>query len=269
MVTIGAIVAILNSNKSNRWLPILLQCLLTAVVLMTGARQYALVGALVFAVIAAKGGLRVRPIFVVCGGLLVLVLITLVSARRNAGMLSSTGSADNLPLTAALSEMGGTLETASLVIGWIDESDSLVWGGGYWLPIERGLGLIIPDLRKDLETDPRALSEVLASRTSGLGGSAVAESFYNFGFAGVVVFAAFGCALAYMGSKARTPTSLTLEGVLLYALTHEVRNWFLSVPAMIALGAIPILLAFCFRGGRDDALLRRLQLQEKATTSAD
>jgi hypothetical protein len=248
MVTVGVTMATLNSTPEKRWLPLTLQCAVTIVTLLTGARQYALIGAVVLVVIAAKGGLRIRPVFLLCGAILALLLVSFVGARRGNGVLTSDSDVGKPGPTAALAEMGGSLETVNLVIGWIEGGDQLQWGGGYWLPIERGVGLVVPGLRKHLSTDPRAMSEVMLSRVSGLGGSVVAESFYNFGVAGGAVFVIFGYLLGYVGLRARSPAALAFGGVVLYALTLEIRNWFLSVPAMIVVGTIPIIIGLCFRG---------------------
>jgi hypothetical protein len=92
------------------------------------------------------------------------------------------------------------------------------------------------------------MSEVLQSRVGGLGGSAVAESFYNFGVSGGAVFVILGYLLGYVDLRAHSPSALAFGGVVLYALTLEIRNWFLSVPAMIVVGTIPIIIGLCFRG---------------------
>ena len=158
--------------------------------------------------------------------------------------------------------MGGSLETVNLAIGWIEGGDQLQWGAGYWLPIERGIGIVVPGVRKDLSTDPRAMSEMLLSRIGGLGGSAVAESFYNFGVSGGAVFVIFGYLLGYVELRAHSPSALALGGVILYSLTLEIRNWFISVPAMIVVGTIPIIVGLCFRGRERLRTRQMLPLQE-------
>jgi hypothetical protein len=155
------------------------------------------------------------------------------------------------------------LQTVSLAVGWIEGGDQQLWGGGYWLPIERGVGLFIPGVRRDIATDPRAMGEVLLSRASGLGGSAVAESFYNFGPAGALVFVVFGYLLGYIELAAHSPYTLAWGGVILYALTLEIRNWFISVPAMIVVGSIPILIGYCLRERRRNTSSSMMSFGEK------
>jgi hypothetical protein len=260
MVSIGAILATLSSKPRMRWLPLVLQGAVTIVTLLTGARQYALVGVLVLAVIAAKVGLRVKPLFLTGGVLLVLLIISFVGATRQNGVLNSAadadlradaaldnGGGDKIGPIAALAEMGGSLQTVSLTIGWIEAGDDLRWGGSYWLPIERGLGLLVPGTREGISDDPRAVSEVTTARAPTSGGSVVAEAFFNFGFGGVAVLFVLGCLLAYIERRARTCLGLAWGGVVLYAFTLEVRNWFVSVPAQILFGSLPIMVGLYFR----------------------
>jgi hypothetical protein len=246
-VTVGVTMATLSGNAKKRRLPMALQFAVATAVLLTGARQYALVGPLVLIVIASKAGLKIKPMVLLSGALLTLLVISVVGKARSHGVLTSPPDMNESGLRVALAEMGGTLQTVRLAVGWIESGDQKQWGGGYWLPIERGIGLVIPGLRKDLSTDPRAMSEVMLSRVSGLGGSAVAESFYNFGLGGVSVFVIFGYVLGYLHLMANSPSAAAWEGVILYALILHIRNWFISVPAMIAVGTIPIVIALCVR----------------------
>jgi hypothetical protein len=262
LVAVGVTMAIPNATAGKRWPLVALQSGVTAVVLLTGARSYALMGALVLVVIAAKARVRIKPIYLLWGFLLALLIISAVGVARSRGVVNSQLGSSSIGPTAALAEMGGSLKTVTLAIDWIEAGDQLQWGGGYWLPIERALGLIVPGLRKDLSTDPRAMSEVMLSRVSGLGGSAVAEAFYNFGLAGIGVFVLLGCLLGYLHLNARSPAAIAFESVVLYALILEVRNWFISVPAMIAVGAVPIVIGLCLRGKEiprttSDAFTRR------------
>jgi hypothetical protein len=140
----------------------------------------------------------------------------------------------------ALVEMGASLQTASLAFDWIQNGDRYLLGGSYWLPIERGLGLVLP-LRTDLATDPRAMHMVMMSRTSGLGGSAVAESYYNFSAFGALFFLLLGYLLARLELNAGSAVSAAFMGVVLYAFLFQARNWFINVPTLVFLGSLPVL----------------------------
>jgi O-antigen polysaccharide polymerase Wzy len=250
LVTVGSIMSVLNATPGRRWIPLVLQGVVSATILLTGSRQFALIGVLVLIAVAVKAGLRIKPGVLLTGGVVVLLAISAVATARSHGVLASLPNIDEISPKAALAEMGGSLETVSLAITWIESGDRLQLGGGYWLPFERGLGLLVPGVRTDLATDPRAMSEVLVSRVSGLGGSAVAEAYYNFGFAGAGVFVAMGYLLGCLEVKAGTSAGVALTGVVLYAVTFQIRNWFLSVPAMIAVGAIPILVGMLLQQRR-------------------
>jgi hypothetical protein len=248
LVSVGVSMAILNTSGLKRWLFIVLQLAVTFVVLMTGARSYALMGALILVVLMAKAGMRLRPTVLAVGTLAALLVISAVGAIRTRGVASSSLTSSQIGAKAALAEMGGSLKTVALAFSWTDNGDQIQWGGGYWLPFERGIGVLVPGLRRELSSDPRAMSELLSSRVSGLGGSAVAESFYNFGTAGVLVFMVFGFVVAYMSINAYSRTEIAFESVLLYTLILEVRNWFISVPAMIIIGCVPIVVGRLLSG---------------------
>jgi hypothetical protein len=143
----------------------------------------------------------------------------------------------------ALVEMGGSLETTSMALDWIDNGDSYLLGGSYWLPFERGLGLVLP-LRSNLETDPRAMNMVMVSRIGGLGGSAVAESYYNFSVFGTLFFVALGMLLAHIDRGTGSVATSAL-GVVLYAFLFQARNWFISVPLFVILGLAPLAACLC------------------------
>jgi hypothetical protein len=124
MVAVGVIMAISNAAAGRRWPLVALQCGVTAVVLLTGARSYALMGALVLVVIAAKTGMRIKPIYLAWGFLLVLLAISAVGVARSRGVVSSQLDSNSIGPKAALAEMGGSLKTVTLAIDWIGGGDN-------------------------------------------------------------------------------------------------------------------------------------------------
>jgi hypothetical protein len=241
--TIGISIALAGVRR--RQFPVLLGVgvLWACVMLLLGARSAALFCALMAVIVLVKRG-AIVPRWIAVGAVVAVFWLAAVVgvARQGAVQDNLAAATDSSPLDALL-EMGGSLYTVSLFDNWVLSGDNLQLGGGYWLPFERAIGLLLPNVRSDLATDPRAASQVLLSRASGLGGSVVAEAYYNFGpLAPLIVFVPLGLLMAYLDRSARASVSTAWLIVLFYPLLMEVRDWFISVPAMIALGAIPLLM---------------------------
>ena len=241
-ITIGSLIALLGAPAKLVWMPLALQASASAVVLLTGARQFALIGPLAVVAVMAKRGLRLNKLLMALACVAALFVIAYVGAARRQGILENSVELGTVEPVNAMVEMGASLETTSLAFDWIRNGDQFLTGGSYWLPFERAIGVLIPSMRVDLATDPRAMNMVLESRTSGLGGSSVAESYYNFGISGAFVFLVLGYVLASMEIRARSPHAIAWLGVILYAVLFQARNWFISVPMLLLLGALPILL---------------------------
>ncbi len=241
-VATGCLMALLAAPPRLVWLPLGLLSAGAVAVLLTGSRQLALIGPLAVGTLMAKRGLRLNKLLMTLACVAVLFAIAYVGAARREGVLGSSVDVGSIDPVNAMIEMGASLQTTSLAFDWIHNGDEFLLGGSYWLPLERAIGLLIPSMRVDLATDPRAMNMVLDSRTRGLGGSAVAESYYNFGISGVFVFLLLGYALASLEVRARSPHAAAWLGVVLYAVLFQARNWFISVPILLFLGALPILL---------------------------
>jgi hypothetical protein len=192
----------------------------------------------------ARRGLRLGLVLTVASCLAGLWAISYVGAARDHGVLAGDTGTQAIGPVSALAEMGGSLETASLAIEWAQNGDPFVLGGGYWLPFERALGAALPYLRNDRDADPRAMGNLLLSRVAGLGGSAVAESYYNFGGFGISFFLVLGYLLGRMEIRAGSPIAGAWLGVVLYVFVFQARNWFIGVPAMLFLGSLPVLACY-------------------------
>lgn len=251
IVSAGSFLALTSAPRKLTWIPVAIQLAGSVPVLLTGSRQFALVGPLVLAALAVRRGLRLGLVSSAVSCVLVLWMISYVGESRAHGVAEGVAEAHQVSPVRALVEMGSSLETASLAVDWIQNGDSFLWGGSYWLPFERALGLIVP-LRQDLETDKRAMHMVMVSRVAGLGGSAVAESYYNFSLFGTIFFFALGAVLGRLDIGAHSSLSSAFLGVLLYAFTMQARNWFISVPQTLLVGCLPI--ALCILA---EAVMRR------------
>jgi hypothetical protein len=257
LVSVGCFLALMSAPRKLVWLPMVLQLAGSAPVLLTGSRQFALIGPLVLAVLAVRRGIRMGLVSTVVSCTLMLWLIAYVGETRSHGVVEGVADGRSVSPISALVEMGGSLQTTSMALDWIDNGDSYLMGGSYWLPFERGLGLVLP-VRSDLETDTRAMNMVMVSRVSGLGGSAIAESYYNFSVFGTLFFLALGMLLARVDLNTGT-FSTSILGVVLYAFLFQARNWFISVPRFLLLGLLPLAMCICL-----EALLRRRRLSDTA-----
>jgi hypothetical protein len=243
LFTFGVPIALASVRRGVMWPLLCLEGICAGVMLLLGARTAALCGPLLVVIVLSKRGIRI-PRWVGVGCIVLLFwVIAIVGVARQGAVSDNISSAKSAGPLDALLEMGGSLYTVRLFDGWILDGDRFQLGGGYWLPFERAIGLAIPGVRADLHTDPRAASEVLSSRTNGLGGSVVAEAYYNFGlFAPLLFFMPLGWLLGRLDRFADNPLSVAWLVVVFYPLLMEVRGWFLSVPAMMVLGAAPLLL---------------------------
>jgi hypothetical protein len=250
LVSVGCFLALMNAPRHLVWLPVALQLAGSIPVLLTGSRQFALIGPLVLAVLAVRRGIRMSLASTAISCALMLWLISYVGQTRSHGVVAGVVEGQSVSPVGALVEMGGSLETTSMALDWIENGDSHLLGGSYWLPFERGLGLVLP-LRSNLETDPRAMHMVMVSRIAGLGGSAIAESYYNFSVFGTLFFVALGMLLARIDRNTGSISTSAL-GVTLYAFLFQARNWFISVPLFMVLGLVPLAACLCL-----EAILRR------------
>jgi hypothetical protein len=242
LFTFGIPITLASVRRGSMWALVGLQGVWACVMLLLGARTAALFGPLLVAMVLTKRGVKIPRWIAIVSVTAVFWVIAAVGVARQGPVSDNITSAKGAGPLDALLEMGGSLYTVRLFDTWILDGDRFQLGGGYWLPVERAIGIVIPGIRSDLHTDPRAASEVLSSRTHGLGGSAVAEAYYNFGFfAPFVFFLPLGWLLGRLDRSA-SPLAVAWLVVLLYPLLMEVRGWFLSVPAIVALGATPLLL---------------------------
>ena len=250
LVTQGVVFAALGVSQRTVKRILVYMAVFTSVMLLLGARTDGLAPILLLVVALHKRGIRIPRWLLVVGLVPLLWTISFVGAARLEGVLGSGQDvASSASPVKALMELGGSLETVSLSFQWIRGGDPLLLGGGYWLPFERAIGFVVPEVRQDLTYDPRAMSEILVSRTHGLGGSGVAESYYNFGLLGAIIFF---FPLGYLIGRldwADTPRSTAWFVAILLPLIIDVRNWFLSAPAMIFVAVLPLVIIELIRPG--------------------
>jgi hypothetical protein len=204
-----------------------------------GFRGYALIpGLVVLAVLRERGCGLPRPAALLLAAL-VLAAIPAARAVRDQGLRqrSFRGTTERLQPLDGVVEMGGSLRALVHTLVYT-ESEPRRWGLTYW----RSLATIWPNLSRRwtpgryLRLDELPPNHWLTSQAEpamyrnygGLGFSAVAEPYMNFGVAGVVVyFAALGAVLGRAaGFAAGRPLPLALWAMVLGPLLWTTRNSF-------------------------------------------
>jgi hypothetical protein len=247
----GFIAACAGATRKGVLVVMAIQGALCVLLLLLGARGPAMVPVLAIAVILAKRGYRFRLLPTIAAIVAMLWILAYIGVNRNTNLLTPSFSWTMTSPVRTVAEMGGSLHTVSLVLQWTDGGDQLQYGRGYLLPFERFAGLIVPGVRRDLATDARNLSSVLVSRETALGGSAVAEAYYNFGAPGsVLIFAPLGWLIGWLDRRAHSCLRIAAYGGVLFVAYFNVRNWFIAVPAQLTIALLPFVCTQLLAGMR-------------------
>ena len=177
---------------------------------------------------------RVRPLWTVLGAVTVLSLADVIRQTRIGGLLSPSWWL-SAPLDA-IAEMGFSLRPVVVVLGW----DEPLRGGVTFVAVPvRLLESFLGRHGGPPAYDDRLFNVEIANRVGQIGGSPVAEAFYNFGTLGVVLFmAVLGAVLVRLE---RRPDAVL--GVVLLPLLIQVRNSFAPVPVQIGVGLLLVALS--------------------------
>ena len=219
-------------------------------IFLLGFRGFALIPVITILAVLHKRGLNPPRWAVAAGGAVLLAAIPAVTVMRDARLgersaVEALGSARPL---AAVNEMGASLRPLVHTVHYM-QTEPLRAGSTYW----RGLLAVLPNLSLDWQgggyvpLDELPPSHWVTKQAApwiyrhfgGLGFSAVAEPYMNFGTPGVVVFF-FLLPVALIGADrfdASRPTRLALWAVLLGPLLWTTRNSFGTFfrPALLGL----------------------------------
>ena len=189
------------------------------VIMLSGYRSAALFPALVGTVLWIKSGRKIPAVVAVGGVLFVLMAISVVGVFRQMGSYDSLNaeklqtSFDNASLDSSITEMGQTVGVLANVIKLVPAVDSHTYGNSYWLAFKEMFPNVGGNInseksrsaRKNKATFDQAelvkmapadwityrLNRWKFDNGQGVGFSAVAEPYLNFGTAGVVLFFIF------------------------------------------------------------------------------
>jgi len=223
----------------------------TVAILFLGFRGYALVPAVTVIAILNQRGVRLARVAAGMGAVFLLFVIPVVRGVRDSRLgtrippLNALEDADPL---AALEEMGGSLRPLVHTLQFM-QTEPPRWGGTYW----RALKSALPNVSLEWQGRPYVPLEELppshwvTSQAApylyrihgGIGFSAVAEPYMNFGTPGVAAyFLLLGLTLVRVEQKCLArPTRLAAWGVVLGPLLWTTRNDFHALfrPAILGL----------------------------------
>ncbi len=233
----------------------------TTTIFALGYRGYALTPALTAVVLLHKRGFRLPRAALAAGCALLLIAIPAgraLRAERLADRASGGWELNGGPV-AALEEMGGSLRPLAHTVELLG-SEPYRWGRTYML----ALGELVPNVSSEwsgggyiaLEDLPpshwvaRLAAPWKYARHGGLGFSAIAEAYMNFGPAGVfAVFAALGALLVWSdAATAAVPTRLALWAMVYGPLIWNVRN---SAAVFVRPAVWGVVLVLAARGAAD------------------
>jgi len=204
-----------------------------------GFRGFALAPLVVILVVLNKRAFRLPKAAYVAGLLVVMIAIPVVRSMRN-NRLAERSVSDALTEIhpfAAFEEMGGSLQPLVYTLRLMENED-LRWGKTYWQAFSR----VLPNLSVDWENSGYLAVEDLPPthwvtrlaapwkhrNFGGLGFSAVAEPYMNFGVAGIVLYflALAGALVAVERFDYGRPTRLALWATMLGPLLMTARGSF-------------------------------------------
>ncbi len=210
-----------------------------SMIFFLGFRGFALIPMIVTLAVLRKRGLRLPRAAYIGGVLVLLIAIPVARSMRN-DRLTDRSFADaisHVRALAAVEEMGGSLQPLVHTIRLM-ENEPLRWGRTYGQAFLR----VLPNLALDWESGAYVpVSEMTPTHWvtrlaapwkyrhfGGLGFSAVAEPYMNFGTVGVAgYFLLLGAALVWVDRfDKRAPTRLALWATLLGPLLMTTRGSF-------------------------------------------
>jgi hypothetical protein len=238
---LGGVLALAGAPKARWWRPLVPFTMMAVPLLMVGSRGPVLFSLLVFCVLIIRRGVVIPRWVLVTTIFVVLILIPLLKDMRQGGIGQASSAVQGVGITSAVVEMGFTLRPVTYVIDWTQSDEEHLWGGSYWLPIERVIALIVPTIERKAPLDDRRFVAIHSSARSGssMGFSAIAEAIYNFGNLGpLLVFAVMGFVISWFDARATSATRLAVLGIVMLPLVNHVRNSFIFVPFQVVFGLI-------------------------------
>ena len=222
----------------------------SSVIFWLGFRGFGLIPVITVLAVIHKRGFRLPNLVYIAAVAVMLFVIPMITVLRDArlGERSISEEAGAWRPLAAVTEMGASLRPLVHTVQYM-ETERFRWGRTYW----RGLLAVFPNVSRDwaggsylpLEELPpshwvtKQAAPWSYTHFGGLGFSAVAEPYMNFGTAGVVLYFVALPALLVWADRCdfSRPTRLATWAVLLGPLLWTTRNSFDNFfrPALVGL----------------------------------
>lgn len=218
MVLPGAVTLFVLSaqSKKQKIFSYSLAIFIVLVIMLSGYRSAALFPLLLAAIIWVKSGRKIPMVVAIPGLFVILLAIAVIGEFRQMGAYDKLGSKqleesfNTVSIADSFSEMGASFGVMVEVLKLVPKTDQHVHGYSYWLSFKE----IFPNIGMSIDSsksrrsqiggstlDSSAISEMYPSdwitfrlnrwkyeHGQGLGFSAIAEPYLNFGMGGVIVF---------------------------------------------------------------------------------
>lgn len=172
-----------------------------------------------------------------------LFMISLLGEIRRTGIGSIRTVSINASLSEGLVELGHTFRSVTEVVTWHQVfGEPLIQGASYWAPVDRALcKLVNPNVCLPDSQDERLLNVLMTNRVGTWGFSPIAEAFWNFGVAGVVIIMfGIGVLVTWLNVWTVGPIREVAASVVFVELLIYVRNAFTAIPSHLVFGAVII-----------------------------
>ncbi len=236
---LGLVLAVIGGPSRWRRAAVVLFAVFAVVALPLGLRGEVMFPAVSAAAVAARRRVVVRGVVVLVGAVLLLAFIGGLREIRQSGLSGVRLQAITFSPVDGIAELGASIRPIGSVLEWRDGlGERPPPGSTFYGQLDRFVeGRLLGHPQPSQFTDERLFNVLIMNREGPIGGSPIAEAYYNFGGTGVILFLLLtGLAVAWMdhGRSARRTATACL--VLLVPLVVEVRNAFAAVPSQVLLG---------------------------------
>ncbi|WP_161849093.1 O-antigen polysaccharide polymerase Wzy [Frankia sp. ACN1ag] len=236
---LGLVLAVIGGPSRWRTATLVVFALFAVVALPLGLRGEVMFPAVAAAAVAARRRIVVRGVVVLLGAVILLALIGGLREIRQSGLAATRLSAVTFSPVDGIAELGASIRPIGSVLEWRDEfGERPPAGSTFYGQIDRLVsGRLLGHPQPSQFSDERLFNVLMLDREGPIGGSPIAEAYYNFGARGVVGFLLLtGLVVAWMDHGRSVRGTDTACLVLLVPLITEVRNAFAAVPVQVILG---------------------------------
>ncbi|WP_157467367.1 O-antigen polysaccharide polymerase Wzy [Frankia sp. QA3] len=238
-VGLGLLLAVIDGPSRWRTAALVVFALFAVVALPLGLRGEVMFPAVAAAAVAARRRIVVRGVVVLLGAVVLLALIGGLREIRQSGLAATRLSAITFSPVDGIAELGASIRPIGSVLEWRDEfGERPPAGATFYGQLDRLVsGRLLGRPQPSQFSDERLFNVLMLDREGPIGGSPIAEAYYNFGARGVVGFLLLtGLLVAWMDHGRSVRKTDTACLVLLVPLITEVRNAFAAVPVQALLG---------------------------------